>query len=94
MPTIPSRDLGLDGAGFLPGPSHAAPVDCCSSADPSQVLREVFGYGAFRGPQQEIVAHVVAGGSALVLMPTGGGNPCVTKFRRSAALAWRWWCRP
>ena len=41
---------------------------------PEQVLREVFGYGEFRGPQQEIVAHVVAGGSALVLMPTGGGK--------------------
>ena len=41
---------------------------------PEQVLREVFGYGDFRGPQQEIVAHVVAGGSALVLMPTGGGK--------------------
>lgn len=41
---------------------------------PEQVLREVFGYGAFRGPQQEIVSHVVAGGSALVLMPTGGGK--------------------
>jgi ATP-dependent DNA helicase RecQ len=38
------------------------------------VLREVFGYGAFRGPQAEIVAHVMAGGSALVLMPTGGGK--------------------
>ncbi len=34
----------------------------------------MFGYGAFRGPQAEIVAHVVAGGSALVLMPTGGGK--------------------
>jgi ATP-dependent DNA helicase RecQ len=38
------------------------------------VLQEVFGYGAFRGPQQEIVEHVVGGGSALVLMPTGGGK--------------------
>ena len=34
----------------------------------------MFGYDAFRGPQAEIVAHVVAGGSALVLMPTGGGK--------------------
>ena len=42
--------------------------------DPPQVLRRVFGYDAFRGPQAEIVAHVVAGGSALVLMPTGGGK--------------------
>ena len=41
---------------------------------PQQVLRQVFGYDAFRGPQQAIVAHVVAGGSALVLMPTGGGK--------------------
>jgi ATP-dependent DNA helicase RecQ len=38
------------------------------------VLKEVFGYEAFRGPQEAIVAHVVAGGDALVLMPTGGGK--------------------
>ncbi len=42
--------------------------------DPLQVLREVFGYDAFRGPQAAIVAHVCGGGSALVLMPTGGGK--------------------
>jgi len=41
---------------------------------PLKVLQEVFGYGAFRGPQEEIVEHVLAGGSALVLMPTGGGK--------------------
>ena len=34
----------------------------------------MFGYGAFRGPQQAIIEHVVAGGDALVLMPTGGGK--------------------
>ncbi len=38
------------------------------------VLREVFGYDAFRGPQADIVGHVSAGGDALVLMPTGGGK--------------------
>ena len=38
------------------------------------ILREVFGYDAFRGPQQAIVEHVSAGGDALVLMPTGGGK--------------------
>ena len=37
-------------------------------------LRQVFGYGAFRGAQAEIVGHVAAGGDALVLMPTGGGK--------------------
>jgi len=42
--------------------------------DAQQLLREVFGYAAFRGPQADIVAHVGAGGDALVLMPTGGGK--------------------
>jgi ATP-dependent DNA helicase RecQ len=41
---------------------------------PQNILRQVFGYEAFRGPQQAIVDHVVAGGDALVLMPTGGGK--------------------
>ncbi len=38
------------------------------------LLRETFGYSAFRGAQQEVVEHVAAGGDALVLMPTGGGK--------------------
>ena len=38
------------------------------------VLRETFGYAAFRDAQEEVVDHVVAGGDALVLMPTGGGK--------------------
>jgi ATP-dependent DNA helicase RecQ len=41
---------------------------------PRDILRRVFGYEAFRGPQQAIIEHVVAGGDALVLMPTGGGK--------------------
>ncbi|HEU4626470.1 MAG TPA: DNA helicase RecQ [Steroidobacteraceae bacterium] len=40
----------------------------------TQILRDVFGYPAFRGQQAEIVEHVAAGGDALVLMPTGGGK--------------------
>jgi ATP-dependent DNA helicase RecQ len=40
----------------------------------TQVLRDVFGFEQFRGAQQAIVEHVVAGGDALVLMPTGGGK--------------------
>jgi len=38
------------------------------------VLRETFGYTAFRDAQEAVVDHVVAGGDALVLMPTGGGK--------------------
>ena len=44
-------------------PSHAA-----------QILRDVFGYPAFRGQQGEVVEHVAGGRDALVLMPTGGGK--------------------
>lgn len=39
-----------------------------------EVLRDVFGYDAFRGDQQEIIETVAGGGDALVLMPTGGGK--------------------
>ncbi len=42
--------------------------------NPRHILREVFGYNAFRGAQQDIVEHVCGGGDALVLMPTGGGK--------------------
>ncbi len=37
-------------------------------------LRRVFGYEAFRGEQEAVVDHVIAGGDAVVLMPTGGGK--------------------
>jgi ATP-dependent DNA helicase RecQ len=38
------------------------------------ILETVFGYSSFRGQQADIVQHVVQGGDALVLMPTGGGK--------------------
>lgn len=41
---------------------------------PREVLRRVFGYDDFRGQQADVIAQVVAGGDALVLMPTGGGK--------------------
>ncbi|SFB19949.1 ATP-dependent DNA helicase RecQ [Amycolatopsis marina] len=43
-------------------------------SDALRILRRVFGYDTFRGEQQDIIEHVVSGGDALVLMPTGGGK--------------------
>jgi ATP-dependent DNA helicase RecQ len=50
--------------------ARRAPV----SRDPVEVLRTVWGYPAFRGLQEEVIRHVLAGGDGLVLMPTGGGK--------------------
>ncbi|OQW39246.1 MAG: ATP-dependent DNA helicase RecQ [Proteobacteria bacterium SG_bin4] len=38
------------------------------------LLKEVFGFPAFRGQQSEIISHLAQGGDCLVLMPTGGGK--------------------
>ncbi|MBG0561216.1 DNA helicase RecQ [Actinoplanes sp. NEAU-A11] len=43
-------------------------------SDATDALNRVFGYPSFRGQQGDIVEHVIAGGDALVLMPTGGGK--------------------
>ncbi|KAF4516602.1 hypothetical protein B566_EDAN003349 [Ephemera danica] len=45
-----------------------------SAAAALKILRDIFGYPAFRGAQAEIIGHVSGGGDALVLMPTGGGK--------------------
>jgi len=41
---------------------------------PEQVLKDVFGYEQFRGPQRAIIDELMVGRHALVLMPTGGGK--------------------
>ncbi len=41
---------------------------------PLAILKDIFGYPAFRGRQAEVIAHVTGGGDCLVLMPTGGGK--------------------
>jgi ATP-dependent DNA helicase RecQ len=37
-------------------------------------LKTFFGYDAFKGDQEPIIRHLVGGGNAFVLMPTGGGK--------------------
>ncbi|MGV9820778.1 DNA helicase RecQ [Nocardia xishanensis] len=66
-PVNPPETLPAD----VTGPGATARAE---SAAAQEVLRRVFGYDSFRGDQAEIVRHVISGGDALVLMPTGGGK--------------------
>ena len=49
-------------------------IDSDDNRTPLGVLREVFGFDSFRGQQLAIIEQVLAGGDAVVLMPTGGGK--------------------
>ncbi len=54
---------------------HALPAaESMPPRDPAAVLRDVFGYTAFRGRQREVVDTLVSGRDAVVLFPTGAGK--------------------
>jgi ATP-dependent DNA helicase RecQ len=54
--------------------AHGRHIQVPNTALPSFILKSVFGLPGFRGEQQSIIEHVVEGGDAIVLMPTGGGK--------------------
>ncbi|GGL68360.1 ATP-dependent DNA helicase RecQ [Deinococcus aerolatus] len=54
--------------------SHPTQPPADTDARALEVLSRVWGYGAFRDVQADIVRTVVDGDNALVLMPTGGGK--------------------
>ncbi len=62
----------------MPDDGHRRPPmphgGAASAGTPAEVLRQVFGFPAFRGLQEAAIAQVMQGGDALVLMPTGGGK--------------------
>jgi ATP-dependent DNA helicase RecQ len=66
--------VGLEARAGEPRDRESAKQPPMTSTSPTNILREVFGYRAFRGAQADIVTHVTDGGDALVLMPTGGGK--------------------
>ncbi|MFD7464895.1 DNA helicase RecQ [Streptomyces tendae] len=63
----------MGGTGVIGEMTEAAQVRDGDS-EALATLHRVFGYDAFRGEQEAIVEHVIAGGDAVVLMPTGGGK--------------------
>ncbi|MEV0121065.1 DNA helicase RecQ [Streptomyces sp. NPDC050703] len=57
-----------------PSAVPGAATGTVTESDALRTLHRVFGYDAFRGEQEAVIDHVVAGGDAVVLMPTGGGK--------------------
>jgi len=57
-----------------PAARPAKPAPPRITGTPLEILHSVFGYESFRSHQGDIVQHVVDGGDAVVLMPTGGGK--------------------
>jgi len=65
---------GMGGISEMPGLTEVAGPAGAAGSEALAALHRVFGYDAFRGEQEAVIEHVVAGGDAVVLMPTGGGK--------------------
>jgi ATP-dependent DNA helicase RecQ len=55
-------------------PASAASHAPTASPEAHAALRRVFGFETFRGVQEQVVARVLGGQSALAIMPTGAGK--------------------
>lgn len=62
---------GMGGISAMPRVTGTAGA---TESEALATLHRVFGYEVFRGEQEAVIEHVVAGGDAVVLMPTGGGK--------------------
>lgn len=79
--SVPSSRIRNDPPCDAPSPQPAAGRQAgaqeafrASGKAPLDVLKAVYGYSVFRGQQGEVVDHVVSGGDAVVLFPTGAGK--------------------
>ncbi len=69
MTALPTSPPALPQSSTPPASPHTR-----TRTRPLEVLREVFGYPAFRSLQGAVIDRMMAGGDALVIMPTGGGK--------------------
>jgi len=47
---------------------------CTQQQDPTQILKDVFGFNEFRPGQFDVIDGLIRGRDQFVLMPTGGGK--------------------
>src|SRR3978361_1675254 len=58
----------------MPVQLASPPAASSNTRNPETLLHSVFGLPGYRGEQEAIISHIIAGNDAIVLMPTGGGK--------------------